>query len=86
MLFPAVWSFSREELPQIRHATNDGTRDGAGTGEENTDKQDERPGITPRSRAKHHKYAYRHTTKKEPDPSTSERTKQRATHETPPIR
>jgi hypothetical protein len=70
-----------EELPQICHATNDGTSYGSGTGEENTHKQSGRSCVTRWLCAC--RQAYGHETKKEPSTSTSERAKQRAAHETP---
>jgi hypothetical protein len=70
-----------EELPQICHATNDGAGYGTGTGEETTHKQDDSSCVTRWLCAS--RYAYGRKTNNEPGPSTSERTKQRATHETP---
>jgi hypothetical protein len=71
-----------EELPQIRHAANDGTGYGPGTGEENTHKQRDSSCVARMLCASRNEYARK--TNKEPGPGTSERTKQRATHETPP--
>jgi hypothetical protein len=70
-----------EELLHICHATNDGTGDGSGTGEEDTHNH-RRSCVSRMFCASHHEYGRK--TNKEPDSSTSERTKQRATHKTPP--
>jgi hypothetical protein len=77
MLFdPRLCPF--EELPQIRHATDHGTCYGTRTGQETTHKQDDRACVSRRFAARRNTYA--HTTNEEPDPSTSERTNERATH------
>jgi hypothetical protein len=70
-----------EELLQIRHTTNDGAGYGSGTGEENSQTHDDRSCVTPWLCAS--RQGYGRKTNKEPGPGASERTKQRATHETP---
>src|SRR5262245_33131665 len=67
-----------EELPQIRHATYHGTCYGTRTGQETTHKQNDRACVSRRFDARHKTCA--HTTNEEPDPTTSERTNERATH------
>jgi hypothetical protein len=73
-----------EERLQIRYSTNDGAGYRAATGEENTYKQGDSYCVAGWFCASGHLYDRK--TNEEPGPGTSERTKQRATHETPPCR
>ena len=65
--------FPPEGLPQLGHATNDGTGYGSSTGEENTHNHAGRSYVSRWSCASRH--AYDRKTNKEPGPGTSERTK-----------
>jgi hypothetical protein len=66
-------------LPQIGHATNHSASDRARTGQETTQKQDDRACVSLRFRASHNDHA--DVTGKKADRSTNKRTGSRATHD-----